>query len=184
MIPLQKTWFLLGISAFSIMFGGLIGVSQTPVVGVFITGILGFIVGLSGNIFRKSDNKEKEGKTFDFVTIGKSLFFLSIFLVLGVFIGSQYRSNLYKEENKEFVWTGEPIPFSMYEAFDWIMVQEILSRKGYSGDQINELYKMRMDTLNYSKGSSADNYYKENPYYKILQEEGDSKDLKLPIPTL
>ena len=166
----NKIWIHLGICSFSIVMGILIGVSQSPILGVFISGILGLLVGVSGSIFRKDEpEKQRKETIYDFNIIGKVLLQFSIFLIIGVYIGSEYRANIYEIKSPEFIWTEQNKPNSVNEAIDWILVNQILSEKGYAKNQIRELYELGISERNrFERDLYYD--YKEQPYFKMLIE--------------
>lgn len=164
----NNLWFYLGICSFAIVIGLLIGASQSPILGVFISGILGLLVGIGGSFISKEDSEEKQKvNNLDFNIIGKILLQFSLFLIIGVYLGSDYRANIYKVKSPEFIWTEQTKPQSTYEAFDWLRVNEILGSKGYSKSQIKELYELRISERDsFTKGSIL--YEVNRPYYKIL----------------
>ncbi len=167
----------LGVAVFSMTLGLLIGASNSPVVGLVISGIFGIGVAIFGFI-QKSSNEQHQ--TLDLSShlqfIGKGLILFSIFLLFGVYLGVLYRTSGNEAKKYNFVWDKTNRPASVYEALDWIRVNELLTDKGYTKDQIKEIYEIRRkelkDTTNDPYGSSK--YSQQIPYYKILIESTQS----------
>jgi hypothetical protein len=158
-----KPIFYLGLATFFCSVGLLIGASQSPVVGVFITGILGLVVGVAGFLHSKQDDNKKTLK-LDLVFVGVTLLTSSVFLILGVYLGSLYRINQYKTPSEEFIWTKKNSPHNLAVALDWVRLNELLTEKGYSKNQIEFLYSLQ-DTNSFD--------FSTEQYYKILLN-GDS----------
>ena len=177
-----SNWFYIGICCFSILFGILIGASQSPVVGIFITGFLGLIVTVVSILY---NNKTKVNSTNanNFVSkiLGISLILISVFLVYGLYLGSNYRVNFQKADNKKFIWNKNNKPESVYEALDWIVVTNALKNDGYTESQIKEIYSLRKE----NDSSWYNNYDERLPYFTFLidnyknADKDDWKDVPL-----
>jgi hypothetical protein len=162
-------WFFSGISFFSLVIGILIGTSQSPVLGVFFTAIIGFAVALIGVFQSKDKDVKNNKKEIDYAFIGKILVFFSIFFFIGNFSGSWYRSYIYnKVENQDFIWNSKNQPTDIYTALDWIRTTEILKSKGFSLSQIDTLYN-----IEYREGELIDE--NTSPFYKIIYTEKESE---------
>jgi hypothetical protein len=179
-----SNWFYIGICTFSLVLGLLIGASQTPVVGVFITGIVGLIVTAVGIFYNNRDTSvEKISNVKDYKGLGKTLFFFSLLLIIGAYLGVQYRAGLYKQKGN-FIWTNENPPSSVYEALDWIRVNEILKEKGYSENQIRQLYDIAHLKNQDSNSLKFDYYDAEYPYYKVLIDNSDKNVFRPDLPDI
>ncbi len=169
----SKFVFYVGISTFLFCLGILIGVSSSPVAGVFITGILGLLAGIAGFWYSKQNYDKDAPIKLDFTFLGLTLFLSSIFLVLGVYLGSCYRINYYNIKSVEFIWSKKNKPINLAEALDWIRINEILTEKGYSKSQIQYLYSLK----------DSSEYDEFPPYYKMLIENNEPiKPSREPVP--
>ncbi len=150
MIKLPLT-FLLGLSLLSVLFGFLVGVSSSPVLGVFITGVFGLLVAVIGIKSNKQEtisidlNKQISTVQNNFRIAGMMiLVFVPLFLI-SVGIGSALRNSSwpFKVNEKQFIWDESNKPNSAYEAIDWIIVQNKLVSMGYSEEQVKYLYRLQ-----------------------------------------
>jgi hypothetical protein len=157
---MKQSWLIfVGILLFSLVLGLMTGASNSPVAGVVITGVLGVAVAILGLVTKKE---------FDFNLklnyIGASLVLISIGLVAGIYFGFQWRvnDNLSNEE-KKFVWDGRTPPKTAFEALDWALTKKLLISKGFSTQQVNQLYEIRIH-----EQTSYDNYSTSHPYYQMV----------------
>lgn len=164
-------WFFAGVIVFSMGLGLIIGASNSPVVGVAITGLFGLMVSLY-SLVPKKENSSKAAFFNDLAFVGKSLILFSIGMLAGVFAGCQYRLFTAEQKNEKlFIWNGSKAPTSTYEALDWIAVTEILLSKGYSEKQISDLYKLRTKEIKDTANTDAEidaQYSRTSPYFKML----------------
>ena len=155
--------FYIGITIFCLATGLLVGASNTPVVGAFITAIFGVIVG-AVSLFA---NKEKPNIHLSFHQLGYILSLFSIFLVIGTWLGVYYRS--YDDPEEIFLpWSSTQPPKTAYEALDWIVVSKILKENGLTNEKISSLYKTRLEERKSIDSLKQDSYSESMPYYKML----------------
>lgn len=143
----KLTWILIGSSTFSIVLGFLIGASNSPVLGAALSSLIGIAVALIG-LVNKEKNEVVKFEVKNLGIIGKLLFSFSICLFVGVISGEYYRNDAvpFLQEKQYFVW-GEHPPKNTYEAFDWVVVTHKLKQLGYTKNQIEELYQIRLKEL-------------------------------------
>jgi hypothetical protein len=170
----QKWLILLGILLFAIVLGLMTGASNSPLAGGVISSILGIAIAALG-LFT---NKELEFKV-KLNLIGGGLIILSAGLLIGLYFGIQYRYNdPISKENKKFIWGNQRAPSSTYEAIDWVLTNDLLISRGFTRQQVEEIYNMRIREIN-SRDSALkanptttymfdDKYSKEQPYYKMI----------------
>jgi len=125
---------------FSIALGFLLGASNTPVIGSFITAFFALIAAIAGTKF--FSNKDDKKSTINF--LGIAMILVSVGLIGGEISGEAYRNGWGISKNNEFPWVNETAPESTYEAVDWIMLREKLLTLGYSDKEIQNLYKIRL----------------------------------------
>lgn len=168
----------LGFFSISFVFGYLIGASNSPVVGAFLTAIIGLIgVVLGGKYFVEITDKLAVKKY-----VGLSLLLIASGIIAGEITGEAFRYNWRFSSDKPFPWNGSNPPRSTYEALDWIMVQNRLLDLGYTNDQINVLYSRRqreVEELRLIREQQTEAgleeyelteiYNKDAPFYKLLK---------------
>ena len=138
----KSNWLTLGVSAFSVVLGFLIGASNTPVLGAALGSVFAILLALLGLI------KKEKGQSFkirleNIDYVGKLLFIFSFLLFLGVITGENYRNGkIIGEKESVIPWTNNP-PSNTYEALDWIVLAKKMEILGYSSNQIQEIYKIR-----------------------------------------
>ncbi|HMG83126.1 MAG TPA: hypothetical protein VK559_08835 [Ferruginibacter sp.] len=168
--------FYLGITIFSCSTGLLVGSSNTPVIGVFITAIFGIVVGVV-SLFKNGNDPEPR---LIYPKIGNILLAFSFPLIIGIYLGCLYRNYTTKNENY-IPWSATTKPPTVYETLDWISVIEILKHSGYSNEEIKSIYDLRIEERA-NKDSSQSNYLgEEMPYYKMLSpllNKSDKQDSK------
>jgi hypothetical protein len=170
------TWLYIGLISFSIVMGLMIGSSNSPVTGVLISSIFCIGVAAAGMILSR-DKKGEQHAAFSASQVGKSLTLFSASILLGAYLGTIYRTTE-KPNGKHFIWEGNQIPSSTYEALDWIMVEEILSRRGYDEQQIRSIYAIRvreMEDTSSKEPYSGSSYSYQTPYSKILLQNEESQ---------
>jgi hypothetical protein len=72
------------------------------------------------------------------------------------------------KETKVVPWEGTTPPSSTYEVLDWLSVQDLLSTKGYTDQQIHAIYQMRIQELKDTTPFDERRYSTDRPYYKML----------------
>lgn len=182
----------IGIFFLGICSGFLIGASKSPVVGIAITSLFGFIGAFAGilNISKKDD--ELKNNFIEYFLSNKKMitpisYFLiiySISLLIGVITGEKYRSGELSFNNNFLVWEKDNRPQTLEEGIDWIMIIEKMKILGYSKKQIQELYSInesrktnsnlqRMDegTFDHFKEQIKDNYSRLPDTIKLSKEK-------------
>lgn len=134
----------IGYFTLSASLGFILGASNSPVAGVFITaffGLLGTVIGAQ-YLFDKS-----KSLPINNISVGVGLIVVSVGLVGGIFSGEHYRTGGSNDttKTKTLPWLGLESPKNTYEALDWLQVQEKLSKLGYSDEQIKEIYSIRVN---------------------------------------
>jgi phosphate/sulfate permease len=163
--------FFLGILTFSFVIGLMTGASNSPVAGSVIGSIFGIGIALLGLL----TNKDVEIK-IKLNLIGCGFITLSIGLMLGLYSGVNFR---YKDqiasEDKRFIWDKTKAPRSTYEAMDWILTNDLLISRGFSRQQVQSIYAIRLNEVMISDSTKTidiygdkDKYSKEFPYYKMI----------------
>lgn len=165
---------LIGVILFSLMMGIVLGLSSSPVAGVFVSAAGGVIVLVIG--YFKLGEKESPvvpdvklysaGNHPNGTAFGILLSCFSVFVLAGILIGSGYRKN--KTLIKPIiVWTKENAPKSTYEALDWVYITQLLQHRGYSNSQIHEIYNIRLLERT-NPEFKDDEYDNEMPYFRLL----------------
>ncbi len=185
----KLTWILIGISTFSIVLGCLIGASNSPVLGAALSSLFGIGVALIG-LINKEKNESIKLNLENLGLIGKILFLFSIFLVMGVLAGENYRNDniSFLKEKQSFPWIESP-PQNTYEALDWIVVAQKLKQLGYSMNQIERVYEIRSNEISQKEASiensigpteeeinlgyiNEEQVYDENfPFHSVIPDE-------------
>lgn len=186
-------WLFSGISAFAICLGTMIGLSSAPVVGVFLTSILG----LTGTILTFWNSKKSttdstidtKKETIDIpkkrniIFIGISLFLFSVFLLSSTLLGIYFKVRPAVHEPKLFVWTDSTKPKSIEEAIDWILTKERLNAMGFSDASIKKLYEMKdmhdsslfefpiRSSFTQKESGVNQNYPSEKPSIPLIDQE-------------
>ncbi|WP_078118591.1 hypothetical protein [Thiosocius teredinicola] len=134
-------WLLIGYLSISLTLGFLLGSSNTPVIGVFITGFLALVGTVVGAkyLFDFPDSQQNL-----MPIVGKSLFVLSLGVASGTIAGEKYRNGIHDRGSRSFPWSKDNAPTTTHEAIDWIALSEKLSNLGYSQSAIIELYRIRV----------------------------------------
>jgi len=158
----------IGYVALSLSIGFLLGASNTPVVGAFITaffGLVGTIVGAQYLFERKTS--ETKGLNH----IGGGLILVSVGLVLGALIGEGYRNDWGSSPIKTLPWANSEPPAITAEALDWIATSEKLKSLGYTDKDINAIYQIRVNerkmlekTQEMEANSGVDEYSRTKVY--------------------
>ena len=185
---MKKYLFLfIGIGIFSIVTGILIGTSQSPILGIALTSLIGLISTSASILFVQKESQTRTQKfepNFNLIGIGLGLF--SVLILFGTYLGANYRVKIITDNmpvNKSFIWNEKNLPENVYEALDWIMVQKLLEENGYTQTQVKQLYDLRpgykkelyahLDTSNGAKQAYAYANYKhdysdDTPDYKNI----------------
>jgi len=158
----------IGYVALSLSIGFLVGASNSPVVGAFITaffGLVGTIIGAQYLFERK--HSETKGLNH----IGAGLILVSLGLVSGALIGEGYRNDWGSSPKKILPWANSEPPSITAEALDWIATSEKLQALGYSYKDINAIYQIRVTeremlekTLDMEASSGVDEYSRTTIY--------------------
>lgn len=179
----MNKWIYIGYFAFTLSLGFIIGASNSPVIGAFLSSLFGILIAL---LSARSDASAKGFflNKSELTNLGKLLFGFSIFLIVGLLIGESYRTGRFSTKSRNFIWSGKTMPTSTYEALDWIILEEKLSKLGYSRDKIAELYDIRiterikLDSISIieaEEGVESFNrteiYDKSNPFNKFIDTE-------------
>ncbi|MBW8182525.1 hypothetical protein [Shewanella nanhaiensis] len=134
----------LGFTFFSLFIGFLLGASNTPVIGLFLTSIFGFIGTLLGTQYVLNiNNANKYGARF----LGISMLAVSISLFIGTISGGFYRTESYIQVEQTLPWEGAAKPRSTKEALDWILVKEKMNLLGYSDEDVAKVYQIRSEEI-------------------------------------
>lgn len=143
-------WFLIGIGAFGLIMGYLVGASNTPVVGAVLAILVPAATAFFG-LFRgkKESSQPKPALYLETKPIGLMLAFFSIFLLVGLFAGEYHRRfDLFSgvgDDEKQFIWSdSETKPETLDSALLWINTAYELRKSGYSDEEIRELYEMSL----------------------------------------
>jgi hypothetical protein len=155
------TKFQLGNFSFSLVLGFLIGSSHSPVVGVTITALMSLISAAIGYVIGKQKLISKSNLPY----IGVVLLVSAIGILVGVFAGGEYRY-VQESEAKTLPWTSLDKPDKSKTALDWIVVSEILSKRGYTSQQIRAIYLIKMK----EKAAAEDAYGNLSDVLKPLSE--------------
>jgi len=165
--------FFVGILTFAFVIGLMTGASNSPVAGGVITSIFGIVLAMLGLL----TNKEAEFK-IKLNLIGCGFILLSIGLILGIYAGIKYRTeDPIASTDKKFIWEGYKEPKTTYEAIDWIITNDLLISRGFSRQQVQSIYLIRLKEI--SEADSArqnstapwmieNGYSKENPFFKMI----------------
>ena len=173
----EKFWFNTGLATFSLVVGLMIGASNSPVIGVLVTGIFGVGMTLLGIFFEKKNKKTDKEKEEDLAmsslslgVVGKAVTLFSLLLFAGVYLGVLYRNYDAATGPSKFIWDKDNAPPTAYEAIDWVLVKEILLKKGFTEEQVRSLYDIRIAERIANKATqSNDSYSEATPYSKIFQ---------------
>ena len=168
-------WILVGYFIFSLTMGYFVGASNSPVVGVFITAIIGLAGTIfSSNIINQNNNEFDKG-----VFIGKALILISVGLFIGEPSGELYRNGLPHSNEKKMIWAESAHELSSTsEALDWIVLNEKLINMGYSEPDIKKLYQKRLEEIKEIKNKNAQSsdkylvsevYDTSNPLNEIIK---------------
>lgn len=130
-------WTYIGVASFAMLFGFLIGNSNSPVVGAALTAVVGVLTGFIG-IF-KSETIFQAQNIWRIVGIFLTVF--SIAFITGDLVGIGLRIGYFQDTTKEYPWKNNAAPNSTKDALEWIVLQEELLKKGYSSEQISKLYQ-------------------------------------------
>jgi len=170
---MKNILFFIGILVFAFTIGIMTGASSTPVAGGVISSVFAIALAVLGLV----GNKDTSFKV-KLNVIGNGLITLSVGLLIGLFAGIQYRyEDPITSTNKKFIWEGYPAPASTYEAMDWILTNDLLISRGFSRDQVQLIYKIRLqeiaevlqDTvLKNSWERRSDTYSTDKPFYKMI----------------
>ena len=132
----------LGYISIAVAIGYLLGASNTPVVGAFITAFFGLI----GTIVGAQYLFDKEGESARKINhVGVGITLVSVGLVCGTLIGEGYRNNWGIKNEKTLPWAGLEAPSITSEALDWIATSEKLKQLGYSDDDVKVIYQIRIE---------------------------------------
>ena len=177
----NQIWIVIGISAFSLVLGFLIGSSNSPVIGAAISSLFGVILSFISLI--EADSEKRFKLNYDRLnSTGKILFCFSISLLAGVISGDNYRNNnisLLKEQ-QIFPWSTQP-PENTYEALDWIVTSQKLKQIGYSNDQIKALYKIREKEISKYKNDTVSNSSLDKDMYGSEDKDELGYDINSPF---
>jgi hypothetical protein len=178
----NRIWIILGISAFSIVLGFLIGSSNSPVIGAALSSLFGVIIALLSLI--ETDNDKRFKLNYDRLNFtGKILFIFSALLFVGVISGDNYRNDNISllKEKQAFPWGNNP-PESTFEALDWIVASQKLKQIGYTKEQINSLYKIReKEILKFKNDTLNDDVESEDDVYGFDEKTESGYDKSSPF---
>lgn len=134
-------YLFLGFFTLSSSIGFFLGVSNTPVVGTFITALFGLIGTVIGTqyLFEKDTEIQIKRKS-----LGISIMILSVGLIMGSLTGEYYRNGWYSKNDKTLPWKELENPTNTREALDWIEVKERMEALGYSQKEVQEIYRIRL----------------------------------------
>jgi hypothetical protein len=177
---LKYVTLFIGLFFFSVVTGLMIGLSESAVVGVFVTSVFGVLVAMVGIFQLKASGAYKFLSDISLNKFGVGLISFSFGLAIGVFMGIFIRTGYFEDTvtspaktsaatKTELVWQSGIAPESVYEALDWIIIQQLLLDRGYSNEQIKEIYNLR------KKGE----YDEDEPYalmLNVLEKKNDSSE--------
>lgn len=139
-------WFYSGLAALSLVLGYTVGASSSPVASIIIPALFSLATAASAIALKK-----KIGSSQALVVsraFGLFLLIVSSMYLAGTVIGANARISgfmLMKNtelKEKKFPWERVEPPENVRVAIDWIGVQEKLIERGYTADQIEQLYSL------------------------------------------
>lgn len=155
----------IGFTFSALIIGFIIGASNTPVVGSFITAIFGFLGVIVGSEWFISKSYKRDiSSTF----IGICSLLISLSIVSGLFIGEAYRKNKIFSVEKEVPWTVDTPPENTKEAIDWLLLKEKIIALGYTDETVSEIYQIRLKEIKKIK-------------QKISESDGTFDSMGVPI---
>ncbi len=134
----------IGFILLSLFMGFIIGASNTPVIAPFITAMFGFIGSVVVVEFLISKSKENSVSS---KSIGNAISLIAVCLFSGALFGALYRSNAIFSQGKRLPWDTMLTPESPQEALDWIVVKEKMNSLGYSDEQVEAIYEIRVSEI-------------------------------------
>lgn len=171
--PRISAWFVGGCAAASGTLGLLVGASQSPVAGTFVTAVFGLAVGAFGvydqrravSLLEEARNaldaesaelRSKAGRKLDSELagvfrldssrVGKILLVFAVSFVIGLIGGAQVRASGWPrvaQSSRDFPWEEATAPTIPFNALDWIAIQENLLDIGYSSKEVKDLYEIQ-----------------------------------------
>ena len=93
---------------------------------------------------------------------------VSVGLLLGSFLGEQYRVGDINSMDKKLPWVNSVSPKNAYEAVDWIVLREKMIDLGYTDNDVQNIYSIRVEEIKEIeiKNKEADEYSKTEVYDK------------------
>lgn len=135
--------FLLGVAAASVLLGGLVGLSSSPVVGVTVTGLLGafgLVVVGKGDVDDVRSAGIQRRQRLQLVGIVALLFAPSFAAGATLGVWAKIRTWQSNRVSLSTPWTAANAPTSTMEAVDWLIVADQLRARGFSAETIASLY--------------------------------------------
>lgn len=130
-----------GIFGISLLIGYLIGASNSPVVGAFITAVIGFAGVAVGAKHLAPEGRTQSVSSFT----GMLLLILAGGIFAGEIGGEAFRRGWLFGQERQFLWDSRNQPEETREAIDWLVVAEKLSNLGYTHAQIVDIYSIRAE---------------------------------------
>jgi hypothetical protein len=140
----------LGVLMFATVLGLVIGLSNSPIAGVAVTGVLGLGAAIAG----VWSNKKKQGESgaddpprLSSNLAGTLLVAASIGLLLGGYLGIRAKLDhdpRLSQATRTFPWTGSSSPKTADQAIDWLIVQDHLLARGFTREQVASLYQIEV----------------------------------------
>ncbi|MBK7303789.1 MAG: hypothetical protein IPI90_11220 [Saprospiraceae bacterium] len=97
---------------------------------------------------------------------------ISISLLLGFLIGNSL------QPKKDFPWKLNSPPKSITKAIEWIILQEELLKKGYSYEQVKQVYQNYYNKVDYSEYVLNYNSWIDSINAKLFSDSIESKILR------
>jgi len=144
----------IGYFSLSLCLGMILGASNTPVAGTFLTALFGLMGTVIGSQYLHDRSKSLP---LSQSSIGVGMMLVSAGIVSGILLGEIYRNSSHAQEKSRLLpWGAMEAPQNTYEALDWIEVQDRLENKGYTPTQIQALYKIRLSEKSALEGIVQD----------------------------
>ena len=144
--------FVGALGVLAAILGFLVGGSHSPVAGVAITAVFGMVVTATGllgpndrPVAHSDDPPPSKGRGRRITKqmyrrTGAVLLMFAVMFAAGLFGGVSVRSSASREA-RTFPWDQSNKPASAFDAVDWLVVQENLLSRGYTDQQVQELYR-------------------------------------------
>ncbi|HEU4451667.1 MAG TPA: hypothetical protein VFR81_01365 [Longimicrobium sp.] len=149
----DKAWMCGGVALFAVVTGILVGASASPTAGVMVTGLFAAVAAALSILYEpkrgEADHEQRPGgpREIDYRALGQVVSLFSIALLCGVLVGAQLRTawwpSWHQSRAPSFPWNSSSTPESPMHALDWLVVQDWLRDRGYTQEQVRELYKIQ-----------------------------------------